>query len=103
MFHPLQVIACYNLDEWQQLMTFLDAEGYTWCTGMKPFNYTPFEAFRTGVAYCCIDSTSVIFVRDALGIVDDDMEGFEESESFQNWYREHIANFAVNIHIEDLI
>lgn len=103
MFHPSQVISCYNLDEWQQLMAFLDADGYTWCTGVKPFGYTPFEAFKTGVAYCCIDSLSVFFVRDALNIDDDDMEGFEESESFQNWYRECIANFAVNIHIEDLI
>ena len=103
MFYPKQVIACYNLDEWQQLMTFLDAEGYKWCTGIKPFDYTPFEVFKTGVAYCCIDRPLVFFVRDLFGIRDDDMESYETPEFFQDWYREHIANFAVNIHIEDLI
>ena len=103
MFHKSQVIACYNLDEWQQLMTFLDAEGYTWCTGMAPFAFTPFEALKAGVAYCCISTQSDFFVRDPLNIDDADMAGFEESESFQDWCLEHIANFAVNIHIEDLI
>lgn len=84
-------------------MTFLDAEGYTWCTGRATFTFTPFEALSAGVAYCCISGQSDFFVRGPLDIDDDDMAGFEESESFQDWYLEHIANFAVNIHIEDLI
>ena len=103
MFHQWQVIACNSLEEWQQLMTFLDTEGYTWCTGMAPFAFTPFEALKAGVAYCCISTQSDFFVRDPLNIDDADMAGFEESKSFQDWYLEHVANFVANIHIEDLI
>lgn len=103
MFYQWQVIACNSLEEWQQLMTFLDAEGYTWCTGMNPFAYTPFEVLQSGVAYCCVADSSDFFVRGPIDIADDDMEGYEEPVLFQAWYREHIANFTANIHIEDLI